>query len=135
MLFDKKNENETMYVPWSVEKKRCVMMYLLIWIFLHLSNKKTTVFELFHLKQSLWWWILFVFLFFLLAILMFIPLIRVVVRLFLFVMLLLWGRFVKLVRNGRYGVQEGSLLSVFYGIWSRVLDIFDIKLNVTSDNK
>ena len=42
------------YIPSSTEKKRAVMMYLLVGIIVGtFKNQKKTDFELFHLKQSL----------------------------------------------------------------------------------
>jgi len=47
------NVQDTSYVPSGVEKKRAVMMYLLVGIIITISNKKVNVFEYFHLKQAL----------------------------------------------------------------------------------
>jgi len=45
---------QEMYVPSSTEKKRAVMMYLLIGIIVvAFNNQKKSEFEQFHLKQSL----------------------------------------------------------------------------------
>lgn len=41
------------YVPSSVERKKAVLMYFLIGVILALSKQKISVYEFFHLKQSL----------------------------------------------------------------------------------
>ena len=46
--------SKEVYIPSSTEKKRAVMMYLLIGIIVvALNNQKKSDFEQFHLKQSL----------------------------------------------------------------------------------
>ena len=46
--------SKQIYVPSSTEKKRAVMMYLLMGIIvIAFNNKKNSDFEQFHLKQSL----------------------------------------------------------------------------------
>lgn len=48
------DSSKEVYVPSSTEKKRAVMMYLLIGIIIvAFNNQKKTDFEQFHLKQSI----------------------------------------------------------------------------------
>lgn len=46
-------EGGALYVPSSIQKKRALMMYLLIGIVMVLNEKKTNEFEYFHLKQAI----------------------------------------------------------------------------------
>ena len=48
---EQKTENENKYIPGSSEKKRASMMYLFFGIFVSLSKKEFSPFELYHLKQ------------------------------------------------------------------------------------
>jgi len=47
------------YVPSSVERKKAVLMYFLIGVILALSKDRISVYEFFHLKQSLGRWTIF----------------------------------------------------------------------------
>ncbi|HCB51072.1 TPA: hypothetical protein DEP21_00530 [Patescibacteria group bacterium] len=46
------NDNNV-YVPSSVEKKRALIMYFLFGIMIVIADKKTNDFEYFHLKQAI----------------------------------------------------------------------------------
>lgn len=43
------------YIPTSVEIKRVLLMYLLVGIMIQLAKSQLTVYEYWHLKQSLGW--------------------------------------------------------------------------------
>ena len=51
-------DNENKYIPGSSEKKRASMMYLFFGIFVSLSKKEFSPFELYHLKQAIGLWTL-----------------------------------------------------------------------------
>jgi hypothetical protein len=61
------------YVPSSVERKKSVLMYFFVGIVAALAKEKVTIYEYFHLRQSLGRWSLF-FIFMVIGIvLMFVP--------------------------------------------------------------
>ena len=53
-------QSKTSYVPGSTEKKKCVMMYLLLGIILGMLKTDMSRFEYFHLRQSIGWRMLFI---------------------------------------------------------------------------
>jgi len=55
-LKNKSNQEKSfgnLYVPSSLEKKRVVLMYLFFGIIIFVTKKEMSVFEYFHLRQSL----------------------------------------------------------------------------------
>ena len=47
------------YIPSSVERKKAVLMYFFVGLVITFSQKRIKLYELFHLKQALGWWMTF----------------------------------------------------------------------------
>jgi hypothetical protein len=79
IIQNKTPEEETtpVYIPSSSEKKRAVLMYLLIGIMVYLSKKDVNKFEYYHLKQATGRRILFLFACVICIVLLFIPVIKI----------------------------------------------------------
>jgi len=122
------------YTPSSVEKKRAVIMYALFGIIMSVNKDEIWDFEYYHLRQSAWWWVCFVFLFLLSAILLFIPVIKFLWIIPLVLMICLLVYFVKQAWDWKYiWVEEKSgPLQIFSWIGTWLLDLFEIKVKSAS---
>ena len=69
---------EKEYIPTEIERKRAVMMYFLIGILLSIFNNKMTLYEKFHFKQALGWWVIFFTFLIIFTFFFFIPYIRII---------------------------------------------------------
>ncbi len=107
------NSNTTnKYVPGSSEKKRAVMLYLLLGIILvSTSNIELSEFEVAHFKQALGWRAVFLLILLVNIVLLFIPFVRWLAVLVLFADIIIAAIFVKQARDGKYYVlkQESPL--------------------------
>lgn len=122
------------YIPWSTEKKKCVMMYLLLGIVLSLSKEKMSRFEYFHLRQSVGRRMLFVVLLLAAVVFLLLPIIWFVGWLLICWMLVFWGLFVKQAREGKYrDIVDQALMPLFVGVWWRVLQMFDMNIHLDWD--
>ncbi len=129
---DKLVENQ--YVPSEIERKKAVMMYFFVGILPALAGKKMTIYEVFHLKQALWWWFTFFVFLVLSSFFWFIPFVKIIPFLLFVWLVVVWILFIKQAREGKYFVKEDKILMpFFYSIWSWILNIFDIKIDVKKD--
>ncbi len=122
------------YVPSDLERKKSLMMYVIWWILLSLSQQKASRYEQFHLKQALWRWTMF-FLMLIPAIVMaFIPWIKIIPLLAYVVLLSVWVIFFLQARHGTYTSfsREKAFLPVFVGFGGWVLSIFDANLETNT---
>jgi len=119
------------YVPSAVETKKSVLMYFFVGIVAALSKESVTSYEYFHLKQSLWWWVIF-FVSIPFAILFLLtPWIRLLLIPFLVFLLYLVVRllFVKQAYEWRYVIDEDKiLLPLFAWVWWWMLSIFELEV-------
>lgn len=116
------------YVPSSIEKKRAVTMYVLSWIIMMIWRKDINQFELFHLKQSLWWWSCFLLVFILSLILLFVPYIKILALLLVFSMIVVLSVFIKQARDWKYHYESETKISVFRWVGWWILDLFEVDL-------
>jgi len=122
------------YVPSESERKKVLVCYFLLWIVMFLNKKEITQYEIFHLRQSIWWWTVF-FLFFIISmVFIFIPFIRIIPILLFIAIFVLWIIFVKQAWEWKYVVEinwENKILAPFFvwiGTW--VLELFDVKFKI-----
>lgn len=115
------------YLASSVEKKRAVVMYLLIGIIWWLGKTQQSEYESFHLKQAMGRRIIFVLCLLLSALLLFIPLIKYLPLLMIFLMIILLILCIKQASDGKYGRKKESGLAIFAGIGEWLLGLFEIK--------
>lgn len=124
-------QTKSQYIPGSTEKKKCVMMYLLLGIVLSMSREDMSRFEYFHLRQSIGWWMLFVVLLLAAVVFLLLPIIWFVGWLLICGMLVFWGLFVKQARDGKYrDVVDQAMMPLFLGVWWWVLQMFDMNIRI-----
>lgn len=118
------------YIPSSVEKKKALMMYFLFGIILVISNKKVNVFEFFHLKQAMWWWMTFVLSLLFSVIILFIPIIKFLGILLLFFLMAFFIIFCKQAWDGKmHDIDASYSLAVFPSLWSWLFWLFNIEFD------
>lgn len=128
--------SKEVYIPSSTEKKRAVMMYLLIGIIvIALNNQKKSDFEQFHLKQSLWWRAVFLLLIVVTSVFMFIPLIKYIPIFGVVIMVAFLAIFIKRARDGKYGINQENKLAIFIGLGGWIMDLFEVKKEETPEIK
>lgn len=133
--FDQKWSISALYVPSSLEKKRAILMYLFFGIVVFVNKKEMSIFEYFHLRQSLWWSVLFALFVVFSIVLMFLPFIKYIWLLFVLFMIWFWIMFVVKSRNGKYDVWwwEKSPLALFKWIGEWIMNLFEINIKVYPD--
>ena len=128
MVVPTSNESsKTLYIPSSTEKKRAVMMYMLIGIIVVGVNTKTTDFEQFHLKQALGWWAIFLLTVIVTSFFIFIPLLKYIPIFIVVVMVTILGICIKKARDGKYSIDQENKLSIFLGLGEWILTLFEVK--------
>ncbi len=118
---------ENDYVPSSIERKKSLLMYFLVWIIIWISNSKLSDYEMYHMKQALWWWTIFIILLVASVFMLFIPFVRFV-PIFIFVLMLwVFTYFFKQAWDWFYTVNSDKIvLPFFYWIWGWIVDVFDV---------
>ena len=115
------------YAPSSVEKKRALMMYFLFGIIIVVSNKKANEFEFFHLKQSMWWRMLFVLSILLSVVAVFIPIIKYLIIFWLTAIMTLFVIFARQAWTGKYYLDDSKYsLGLFPSLWSWLFGLFNM---------
>ncbi|MCX6824857.1 MAG: hypothetical protein NTY80_01415 [candidate division SR1 bacterium] len=124
------------YIPSSTEKKRAVMMYLLMGIIVvAFNNQKKSDFEQFHLKQSLGWWAVFLLLVVVTSIFMFIPIIKYLPILIVVIMVIFLGIFIKRARDGKYTIAQENKLAIFVALGERIMTLFEVNKENQTEGK
>jgi len=119
-----------MYIPSSNEKKRALMMYLLFGIMMVMADKKANPFEYFHLKQAMGWWMVVLFILMIALIILFLPLIRILGILCVFIIMGAGIFMMKQARDGKMYVDlKGYPLAIFSSLGNWLLSLFDIKID------
>jgi len=119
------------YFPSSSEKKRAIVMYLLLGIMVMVTKPQMSVFEYYHLKQSVGWWTTFLMFVVAFAILFFVPFIKLLWLIPLVIWIALWWVFVKQSWDWNYYSQsKQSPLQFVSAIWWWLLNLFEISPSV-----
>ena len=130
------NSSSVLYAPSSAEKKKALLMYLFLGIMVSLQTPEMSVFEYFHLRQAFGWWLVFVCYLVPCILLLIIPWIGVVARFFMIVLLVMGGLFAKQAWDGKYkATVDETVLPIFVGLGSWILNIFDIRVSITGTIK
>lgn len=118
------------YIPSSVEKKRALMMYFLFGIMIVISNKKVSDFEFFHVKQAMWWRMVFILSMLFSAIILFLPIIRFLGILWILAVMVVFIIIAKQARDGKYykDVTKYSL-GLFPSLWAWLFGLFGINFD------
>ena len=129
---EQKTGNENKYIPGSSEKKRASMMYLFFGIIVSLSKKEFSPFELYHLKQSIWLWILIL----PIVLISFVPLLKRISIIVLVVLLAILGRSFANALNWKYFDDSKNVaFTLPAGIWGWFLDLFELWIKSTDVDK
>lgn len=129
---EQKTENENKYIPGSSEKKRASMMYLFFGIIVSLSKKEFSPFELYHLKQSIWLWILIL----PIVLISFVPVLKWISIVVLVVLLAILGRSFANAFNWKYFDDSKNVaFTLPAGIWGWFLDLFELWIKSTDVEK
>jgi hypothetical protein len=124
------------YIPGSSEKKKCIMMYMWLGIVLSLSRDSMSVFEYFHLKQSIGRWMAFIIMFLVVVVLMFLPIIWFLWWIIVVLMLLLCGIFAKQAWDWLYfDPIDQALLPLFVWVGWWMLQMFEFQIHIIGDDK
>ena len=123
------------YVPSESERKKVVLYYFLVGILISINKKDITKYELFHLRQAIWWWTVFFLVFISSMFFVFLPFIRLIPILAFLFMFVIWIIFVKQSWEGKYSIDiswkgERVLFPFFVWIWNWILSVFDVKFEV-----
>lgn len=120
---EQKTENKNEYIPGSSEKKRACVMYLFFGIIVSLSKKEFNPFEFYHLKQSIWLWILIL----PIVLISFVPVLKWISIFVLVVLLAILGRSFANAFNWKYFDDSKNIaLTLPAGIWGWFLDLFEL---------
>ena len=120
------------YVPHAVERKKAVMMYLLMWLVLSTQKTHESTYLRFHFKQAIGYWFITI----LYVLIIMVPLMVMLWRwwFMLLPLILLWvwvvaigWLFLKQAWDGTYDLSTSWWLTVFYAIGSWLVDMFDIE--------
>jgi len=125
----------SLYVPSSLEKKRAILMYLFFGIIIFIGKREMSVFEYFHLKQSLWRSVLFILFLMFSLVLLLLPFIKYIWLLVILIIISVWVLFVMDVWKGKYSIiwWDKSPLALFKGIWERIITLFEIHIKTYPD--
>ena len=119
------------YIPSSVERKKALLMYFFVWIVATMASEKISIYEFFHLKQSLWRRMIF----FISAI---VGIIFIVVPYYLWIIPFIVFIFYAIVRvifvkqawEWKYTLNRDKIIMPIYaGLWWWVLSIFDLDVS------
>lgn len=128
------------YVPSSLEKKRVVLAYALLGIFVYMTKKEVSVYEQYHVQFATWWWMLFV----VVVLVSIVPLLLVPFLLGIFVVILCYIPLfavllytIKQARDGKYIDKKTKETPVAFipGIWGWFFDVFDMSLKVNTSSQ
>jgi hypothetical protein len=120
--------SKEVYVPSSTEKKRAVMMYLLIGIIVvALNNQKKSDFESFHLRQALGRRAVFLLLIVVTSIFMLLPIIKYIPIFAVIIMVAFVVIFIKRARDGKYNITEENKLAIFHALGGWIMTLFEVK--------
>lgn len=115
------------YVPSSIERKKTVLMYFFVWIVVWLSGGSLSVYEFYHLKQSLGRWMLFFVTLIFASLFIFVWYLRIIPVLLFLIYIVIWVYFVKQAREWRYVSDSWHMiLPFFWWIWNRVSQVFEL---------
>lgn len=120
------------YIPTGVERKKAVLMYFLIGILPALSWKKLTIYEKYHLKQALWWWMIFFVLLAFSIMFFFLPFVRVLPFFIFMIMFWIWIFFIKQAWEWFYTIDKKKIVFPFFywlGNWFYEIFEFDNKFD------
>lgn len=116
------------YIPSSIERKKAISMYFFVWILIWLTTKNLSIFERFHIKQSIWWWLIFISLFIISAFIYFVPYIWYFPMLIFAILFWIWWYLIHQAWKWEYIMKNKKIfMPVFYWIWGWLIEMFEIE--------
>lgn len=117
------------YVPSWIERKKWVLMYFFVGVVIALSKWILSVYEYFHLRQAIGWWMTFFVCLIVSSPFFFFPWLRIMpVILFVF-FIVIWLLFVKQAWEWGYVVNNDKIFfPLFVSLGSWVVSIFEIEV-------
>ncbi len=117
------------YVPSSVERKKALLMYFFVGIVAILAKEEVSVYEMFHLKQSMGWRMSFFVAMIWSIVFIFIPYVRIIPVLIFIAFIIVWIIFCKQAREWRYTIQDDRIvMPIFAGLWGWMVTIFELEV-------
>ncbi len=120
------NISSNIYVASSIERKKSLMMYYLFGIIMSLDKKDLSGFESFHIKQATWWWLIAIVWILLSIILSFISYWAWIWIPIWLILMIFFGFYNFQAINWQYKLPEKAKWNLFYGLWSRLMLIFEV---------
>lgn len=125
-----------MYIPSSSEKKKAIMMYLFFGIIVWLLKKDQSPYELYHLKQSSWRWIVFICVIILDIVLLLLPVLKYIWLIPILILVICWIISMRHAWDWKYFVDKrDSALALFSGVWWWFLDLFELWIKTDTKNE
>ncbi len=124
-------DQKTSYIPSAWEKKRVLLLYILLGIMFIVTKKSVTSYELYHIYQSIGWWIVFIVSLLASVILLFLPYLYILASIPIIILVSVWVYFVRQARVWYFEtVIQTRALWVFAGLGQWLLMIFDVQFEV-----
>jgi CBS domain containing-hemolysin-like protein len=121
------------YIPSAGEKKRILLVYLLLGIMVILIKRSVSSYELFHIQQAIGRRMVFIVSLLLSVILLFLPYVYIVASIPFVLLVILWIYFVRQARNWYYEpVIQRSIVWVFAWLGQWLLMLFDLQFELTN---
>jgi len=118
------------YVPSSIERKKALLMYFFVGIVAALSKEEVSVYEMFHLKQSMGRWMSFFVSLIVGIVFIFIPYLWILPVFVFICFLIVWIIFAKQAREWRYVINEDKILMpIFAWLWWWMVSIFELDVD------
>ena len=125
--------NEEVYIPSSSEKKQAILMYMFVGLLLSMGKNEVSPYTYHHIKQAMWWLVLFILSVFLVIILlifgavfwMFFSIIGLLIIIPVFALGIVC---MKQARDGEYLRNSDGALKFFWifsWLWVWILNLFD----------
>ena len=120
------NISWNLYVASSIERKRSLMMYYLFGIMMSLDKKDLSEFESFHVRQSMWWWMIAIIWILLSVVLTFIPYSWSFVVPIRLILLIFFGIYNFQAINWQYKKPDQAKWNLFYWLGAWLMLIFEM---------
>lgn len=112
------------YIPSSVERKRALLMYFLIGIIMSIWRTDMAEFEIYHMKQSIWFWLVAIIIIWCAGIFILIPYMWIVGFIMILFVLGLFVVFVREVMLSNFEKEKASKGKLFYWLGNRAFELF-----------
>ncbi len=116
--------NSKVYIPSSVERKRSLLMYFLIGIIMSIWRTNMTEFEIYHLKQSIWFGLVAIVVIICAWLFIAIPYLWMVWFILLLFVIVLLIVFIREVMFTNFDKMKINWSKLFYWLWNWIFWLF-----------